>query len=152
MGGRGCRKVEPTDDWELLLPLFTWPEQRAYEELKSLALFGESVAERARQTGVPERTMYRRVERFERDGMLSLFAPDPAAARAKRQGLEPHIRRLIVELQAERPKLNHNEIANIVYVRTGRRLGKHMPGRVLAEEVMPLKLSRLFEPYHEAWT
>lgn len=108
-----------------------------------------SVAERARENGSPERTMYRRVERFEEDGMISLFATDPAAARARRRGLEPAIRRMIVELKAEHPKLNANEISNIVYVRTGRRVGKHTPARVLAEEVVPLKLSRLFEPYHE---
>jgi hypothetical protein len=48
-----------------------------------VALFGASVAERAREIGVPERTTYRRVERFEEDGMLSLFATDPAAARAR---------------------------------------------------------------------
>jgi putative transposase len=148
--GRGRRrKVQPTEKWHELLPLFEWPEQQAYEELRPLVLFGGSVAERARETGTPERTMYRRVERFEEDGMMSLFATDPAAARARRQGLEPAVRRMIVELKAEHPKLNANEIANIVYVRTGRRLGKHTPGRVLAEEVVPLKLSRLFEPYHE---
>lgn len=149
MGRRGRSKIEPTDEWELLLPLFEWPEQQAYEELRPLVLFHASVAERARETGTPERTMYRRIERFERDGMESLFATDLAAARAKRRGLEPYIRRMIVELKAEHPKLNANEIANIVYVRTGRRLGKHTPGRVLVEEVVPLKLSRLFEPYHE---
>jgi hypothetical protein len=55
---------------------------------------------------------------------------------------------MIVELKAEHPKLNNNEIAKIVYVRTGRRLGQHTPGRALAEEVVPLKLSRLFESYH----
>ncbi|MDP9480640.1 MAG: helix-turn-helix domain-containing protein, partial [Actinomycetota bacterium] len=149
--GRGKRrKIDPIDDWELLLPLFEWPEQQAYEELRPLVLFGGSVAERSGETGTPERTMYRRIERFERDGMLSLFATDPAAARARRRGLEPHVRRMIVELKAEHPKLNANEIANIVFVRTGRRLGKHTPGRVLAEEVVPLKLSRLFEPYHDA--
>nr|MDQ3316156.1 LuxR family transcriptional regulator [Actinomycetota bacterium] len=62
MSGRGRRKVDPTDDWELLLPLFEWPEQQAYEELRPLVLFGDSVAERARETGTPERTMYRRIE------------------------------------------------------------------------------------------
>jgi hypothetical protein len=148
--GRGKRrKVEPTDDWELLLPLFEWPGQHAYEELRPLVLFGGSVAGRARETGTSERTMYRKIERFETDGMLSLFATDPAAARARRRGLEPAIRHMIVELKAEHPKLNANEIANIVYVRTGRRLGKHTPGRVLAGEVVLLKLSRLFGPYHE---
>ncbi len=150
MGRRKRPKVEPTDDWDLLVPLFEWPEQEAYEELRPVTLFGASVVGRARETGTPERTLYRRIERFEKDGMMSLFATDPAAARAKRQGLEPYIRRMIVELKAEHPKLNANEIANIVYVRTGRRLGKHTPGRVLSEEVVPLKLSRLFEPYHEA--
>ena len=94
--------------------------------------------------------MYRRVERFEDEGMRSLFATDPAAARARRQGLEPAIRGMIVELKAEYPRLNDNESSNIVYVRAGRRLGKHTSGRVLAEEVVPLKLSRLFEPYHDA--
>jgi len=150
MARRGRLKAEPTDDdWELLLPLFAWPEQEEYERIRPLVLFGASVAERAKETGTPERTMYRRVERFEKDGMLSLFGTDPATARAKRRGLEPAIRRMIVELKAEHPALNNSEISNIVYVRTGRKLGKHTAGRVLAEEVLPLKLSRLFEPYHE---
>lgn len=148
MGRSERHKMQPTDEWQQLLPLFEWPEQEAYEELRPLVLFGTSVAERARETGTAERTMYRRVERFERNGMLSLFGTDPAAARARRRGLEPYIRRMIVELKAEHPKLNDNEISNIVYVRTGRRLGKHTASRVLAEEVVPLKLSRLFEPYH----
>jgi hypothetical protein len=150
MGRRGRRKkAEPTDEWRELLPLFEWPEQETYEELRPLVLFGSSVPERAKETRTPERTLYRRVERFERDGMSSLFGTDPAAERAKRRGLEPAIRRMIVDLKAEHPTLNNNEIKQIVYVRTGRRLGDHTAARVLAEEVVPLKLSRLFEPYHE---
>jgi hypothetical protein len=44
--GRGRRcKAKPTDDWQELLPLFEWPEQEAYEELRPLVLFGSSVAE-----------------------------------------------------------------------------------------------------------
>src|SRR5215207_1183393 len=150
MSRRRRRKVEHTDDWQQLLPLFDWPEQEAYEELRPLVLFGDSVAERVAETGTPERTIYRRMERFEKDGMLSLFRSDPAADRAKRRGLEPAIRRMIVELKAEHPALNNNEIRNIVYVRTGRKLGNHTTARVISEEVVPLKLSRLFEPYHES--
>jgi hypothetical protein len=110
MSSRRRRKVEHTDDWQELLPLFDWPEQQAYEELRPLVLFGDSVAGRAAETGTPERTMYRRIERFERDGMASLFGSDPAADRAKRRGLEPAIWRMIVELKAEHPALNNNEI------------------------------------------
>ena len=110
MSGRRRRRVEHTDDWQELLPLFDWPVQEAYEELRPLVLFGDALAERAGETGTPERTMYRRMERFERDGMASLFGSDPATHRAKRRGLEPAIRRMIVELKAEHPKLNNNEI------------------------------------------
>jgi putative transposase len=149
MSRRERPRVEPTDDWKELLPLFDWPEQQAYEEIRPLVLFGAPVPPRAKETATPERTMYRRVKRFEQDGMASLLGTDPAAARARRRGLEPTIRRMIVDLKAEHPKLNHNEISNIVYVRTGRRLGDHTAARVLSEEVVPLKLSRLFEPYHE---
>ena len=96
-------------------------------------------------TGTPERTMYRKVERFENEGPQGLFS----AEGAKRQLLPRAIRRMIVDLKAEHPALNNHEIRNIVYVRTGRRLGDHTAARVLSEEVIPLKLSRLFEPYHE---
>ena len=71
MGRRRRRKVEPTDDWELLLPPFEWLEQEAYEELRPLV--GGSVAERSEQTGTLERTMYRRIERFEKDGIRMSF-------------------------------------------------------------------------------
>jgi transposase len=148
MGRRGRRKAESTDDWQELLPLFDWPEQQVYEEIRPLVLFGSSVVERANDTGTPQRTMYRRIERFGNEGMLSLFGTEPATARAKRRGLELAIRRMVVELKAEHPALNNNEITNIVYVRTGKRIGKHTAERVLSEEVIPLKLSRLFEPYH----
>ncbi len=79
MGRRKRPKADPTEDWEALLPLFEWPEQQAYEELRPLVLFGSSVAERAGETGVPERTMYRRIERFETSvavAQLRLFGLD----------------------------------------------------------------------------
>ncbi len=142
---RRRERIEPTDDWDQLVMLFEWPGQREYEELRPLVLFGSSVAERSRETGTPERTLYRKVERFEDEGPQGLFS----AEGAKRQVLPPAIRRMIVDLKAEHPALNNNEITNIIYVRTGRRLGDHTAERILSEEVVPLKLSRLFEPYHE---
>jgi len=110
-----------------------------------------------REYGSPV-TCWRRLRAWEEDGtwervwrsLLAALDEQGKIGWARRRGLEPFIRRMIVELKAEHPRLNDNEIANIVYVRTGRRLGKHTPGRVLSEEVVPLKLSRLFEPYHEA--
>lgn len=61
-----------------MVPLFEWPEQKEYEEIRPLVLFGSSVSERARVTGTPERTMYRKVERFENEGPQGLFSAEGA--------------------------------------------------------------------------
>lgn len=86
---RRRKRVQPTDDWEELLPLFLWPEQEGYETIRPLVLFGDPVAERAERTGVPERTLYRTTERFEAEEMESLFAAEPA----KQRRLPPAVRR-----------------------------------------------------------
>jgi putative transposase len=107
--GHRRRRIEPTDDWEQLRLLCRWPEQLAYEEMRPTVLFDLPVSERAEQTGTPERTLYRKVSRFEADGMDSLFA----AAGAKRRVLPPAIRRLIVDLKAEHPPMRPHEISTV---------------------------------------
>lgn len=142
---RRRRHVEPTDDWEQLELLCAWDEQREYERIRPLVLFGAPVPERALQTGSSERTLYRRISDFEKEGMKSLFGSPPA----KRRVLPDSLRRLIVDLKAEHPALNNNEIANICYVFSGRKPDVRTVGNVLDEEPLPLKAFRRFEPYHE---
>jgi hypothetical protein len=48
---RRRRRVEPTDDWKQLKLLCTWDEQREYERIRPLVLFGTSILERAVETG-----------------------------------------------------------------------------------------------------
>lgn len=74
MGRRGCRNAEPTDGRQELLTLSEWPGQRACEESRPPVLLGGSVTERARETNIPEWTVYRRVQRFEKGRMLGLLA------------------------------------------------------------------------------
>lgn len=138
-------RVEPTDDWEQLLPLFEWPEQEEYERIRPLVLFGGSVVERAEETGSSERTLYRKVFLFGQEGMESLFG----SPRAKRRVLPPAIRRMILDLKAEHPALNASEIANICYVAFGRKPDRHTVKRVIDEGPLPLKIFRRFAPYHE---
>ena len=142
---RRRRRVEPTDDWEQLELLCAWDEQREYERIRPLVLFGEPLPERAWQTGTSERTLYRRISGFEQEGMQSLFGSPPA----KRRVLPDSLRRLIVDLKAEHPALNNNEIANICYVFSGRKPEMRTVGNVLDEEPLPLRAFRRFEPYHE---
>jgi putative transposase len=140
------RRVEPTDDWEQLELLCLWPEQRDYELIRPLVLFGSPASERAQQTGAAsERTLQRKSRSFEAEGVESLFGSEHARARQ----LPPAVRRLIVDLKAEYPGFNLNEISNACYVLFGRRPDHKTVRRILAEEPIPLRIARRFPPYHE---
>src|ERR671912_825280 len=77
--------------------------------------------------------------------MESLFGSE----HARRKKLPPAMRRLVVDLKAEYPGFNPNEIANACHVRFGRRPDRKTVKRVLAEEPVPLRMVRRFAPYHE---
>ncbi len=83
------RAVAPTDDWAQLRLLAAWPEQVTYELIRPVVLFGRSAAERARETGTPERTLYRQADRFDQLGMAGLFAPTKVE---KHRRIPPEIR------------------------------------------------------------
>src|SRR5689334_9678851 len=135
----------PTDDWQQLALFVEGPEQRTYEIMRPCVLFGESPAERARQTGVPRRTLYRQVERFDAVGMASLFAP--VQEKPSQPTLAPHLRQLIVDLKAEYAAFHLREIAQICYVASGRRPSPHTIQRVLAEGPAPSRRARRYPPY-----
>lgn len=148
-GGRGeTRLVYPTEElhWEQLELLCDWPEQRDYELIRPLVLFGSPAARRAEETGAAsERTLQRRAKRFEAEGMESLFGSE----HARRRKLPPAVARLIVDLKAEYPPFNLNELANACYVLFGRRPDHKTIRRVLAEEPVPLRMTRRFPSYRE---
>ena len=150
-GWRGKRmvrrrpRVEPTDEWQELLPLCWWPEQVEYERIRQPVLFGSSVPERAQETGVSERTLQRRIESFEKDGLEGLLSTE----QARKRRLPPNVRRLIVDLKAEYPPFNLNEIANVVRACFGRKPDVRSVERVLEEEARPLKLERNYPLYYE---
>jgi len=125
--------------------LAQFPEQRIYELLRPVVLFGLSPAERARQTGTPQRTLYRQADRFEREGMSSLFDQPKVE---KHKALPEEIRKAILELNLEYPAFRPHEIKTICYVRFGRSVGHHTVKRVLAEGPISDRKRRRFEPYH----
>ncbi|MDP9373819.1 MAG: helix-turn-helix domain-containing protein [Chloroflexota bacterium] len=144
MGKR--QQVTPTDDWQQLRLLARWPEQVTYELLRPVVLFGRSPAERAKETGAAERTLYRQADRFDRLGMQSLFAP---AKVEKHRRIEPEIRRHLLALKAEHPAFRVQESVDICSVRFGRRLSHHTVKRILAEDPPPPVARRRFPPYHD---
>jgi hypothetical protein len=61
-----------------------WPEQRDYELIRPMVLFGSPASERAKETGAAsERTLQRRAARFEVEGMESLFGSEAAKKRKR---------------------------------------------------------------------
>ncbi len=89
--------------------------------------------------------LQRRAARFDAEGVESLFGSE----HTHRKKLPPAIRRLVVDLKAEYPRFNLDEIANAVYVRFGRRPDHKTVRRILEEEPIPLRFVRRFAPYHE---
>jgi hypothetical protein len=102
----GRNRVEHTEEWDQLGPLLQEDEQREYEYLRPIVVFGDSPAELARQTGVAERTLYRNADRSDEEGMPSLFSKE----QVRGPTLELGIRRLIVDLKARHPPLSLGEI------------------------------------------
>src|SRR5688500_4017134 len=137
---------QPTDGWQQLRLLVASSEQATYELLRPIVLFGQSTGSRARETGVPARTLRRKAARFADAGMRSLFEPDDPPAPDRRM-LPLGIRRAIVELKAECPALRPYEIAPICRHRFGRAVGHHTVERVLASEPVPLHPPRRFPRY-----
>ncbi len=140
------QRSEPTDDWQQLDLLVRFPEQHTYELIRPVVLFGHSPAERARQTGAPQRTLYRQAARFEREGMASLFGP-PRVERHRT--LPDEIQQAILVLKAEHPAFNDHEIAKICSVQFGRRPSHNTVRRILAEDPLPILVGRRFPPYHQ---
>lgn len=140
------QRIEPPETWEQLELLFTTREQRTYELIRPVVLFGVPPQERAQETGVAERTVYRHVQRFARHGMRSLFITEPAQPGPRAPA---SMRDAVVRLKAEHPGLHLREIATICYVRFGRKLSHKTVKRVLAEMSPPTEVQRRYPPFHQ---
>ncbi len=82
MRGSKRHRRERTDEWASSKQWTLWPGQELYEQIKPLVLFHETAGERAKEIDVPQCTLSRRADEFERDGMQSLF---PSGERCSRR-------------------------------------------------------------------
>ena len=103
MPTRKRKRRERTHDWQEIQQYTLWPEQKVYERLRPVVLFGETAAERAKEIGASERTLHHQARRFEQEGMASLFRKEPPQAPDQGRSLPQKMRQLIVDLKAEHP-------------------------------------------------
>jgi hypothetical protein len=140
-------RQQPTDDWRQLRLLVSSAEQATYELLRPIVLFGQPAADRARETGVPERTLRRKAARFVEQGMRSLFDEPTPAAEQDRRRLPAEIRRAIVDLKAEYPPFGLREIARICRRRFGRPVDHQTVRQVVMAEPLPVNPPRRYQRY-----
>ncbi len=140
---------EHTEDWSQLRLLLKWPEQVAYELVRDVVVFGDTAAQRALHTEENERTIARKADRFDEQGMLGLFPAPRREPVEDPRSLTPPMRQLIVDLRLEMPDMSLQEIADICYVQFDRRPSHHTVQQVLASGPAPSITGRRYPPYHQ---
>jgi putative transposase len=114
MPARKRQRRERTHDWQKIQQYTLWPEQEQYERLRPVILFGETAAERAKETGTSERTLYHQARLFEQEGMASLFHKERPPSPGPGHNLPEEMRQFIVDLKSEHPGFRTHEIATII--------------------------------------
>jgi len=143
------QRIAHTEEWGILQQRTLWPEQEQYELIRPIVLFGDTPAERAEQTGAAERTLYRRVDRFDQKGMMSLSAGEQILRPENARSVPVPMRQAIVDLKAEYPAFTPNELSTIGYVQFGRRLSRQTVQRILVEGPPPSRTTCRCPPYLE---
>src|SRR5918998_46837 len=146
MGAPKRVRIDPTDDWQQLRLRVRFPEQEGYELLRPIVLFGQTAAERAEATGVSERTLDRKADRFDAEGMASLF-PHAARADDDRRRVPAAPGPGFRAVKPEYPPFRPHEIAAICRRRDDCRVGHKTVQRILTEEPLPTLGKRRYPPY-----
>lgn len=141
---------ERTDEWESVRQWTLWPEQELYEQIRPIILYGQTPGERAKETGAAQRTLSRKADEFEKYGMQSLFDSDEqGGARETTKTLPEYIRQLIVDLHFELPTMSWREIAEICFIRYGRKPSHHSVKHIATSGPGPGRNTRRYQPWHE---
>jgi transposase len=149
MPGPKRPRRERTEKWKDIKQWTLWPEQELYEQIRPLVLFHETAGERAKEIDVPQRTLARQADEFEKYGMQSLFpSGEQGGARESSKTLPPEIRQLIVDLHAELPTMSWREIAEVCYIRYGRRPDHKNVKRIATSGSSPSLQARRYQPWH----
>lgn len=141
---------ERTHKWQDIQQWTLWPEQELYEQIRPLVLFHETAGERAKEIDVPQRTLSRKADEFEKYGMQSLFSSgEQGGARETSKTLPPEIRQLIVDLHVELPTMSWREIAEVCYIRYGRKPDHKSVKHIATSGPPPSLQSRRYQPWHQ---
>ena len=149
MPGPKRTRRERTEEWGSIKQWVLWPEQELYEQIRAIVLFHETAGERAKEINAAQRTLSRKADEFERYGMQSLFSSQkPREETETARSLPLDMRQLIVDLHAELPTMSWREIAEICYIRTGRKPSHHSIKHIAISGLPPSLTARRYQPWH----
>ena len=101
------------DDFARIRTEFIDPFQHDYEAIRPVVLFGETAAERSRQTGIDRTTIADKAKRFVTGGMLGLAdgrtQPTPSVGAIYPDGIAAYI----IYLKQRYPPIHLREIERI---------------------------------------
>ncbi len=116
-----ARKQQPhTEAWDAIKQMCLWPEQKAYELLRPVVLFGDPPG---------ERTLRRQADRFDAEGMVSLFRPTQHETTDEHRSLPPPIRQALVDLRDARFLWEEDEVKWLQVLRLPEYAALAPPGR-----------------------
>src|SRR6266700_2026959 len=149
MAKAGRERRERTDNWELIQQWCRHPEQRLYESIRPITLFGIPPAERAQEVGLAESTLRRTADTFDSLGMAGLFRPTKQQREDHHRSLPVPMRQLIVDLKTEYPDFSLRELADICSIQFDRRPSHNTVKQVLADGPEPSRTTRQYPLYAE---
>src|SRR5258708_40363792 len=110
---------ERTDNWELVQQWCRWPEQRLYERIRPIVLYGTTPAERAEEISLPERSLRRSADDLDERSVVILFRPTQAQRGDTHRPLPLPMRQRVDNLKSELLDLTLAELAGICLIQFG---------------------------------
>jgi len=117
--------VSAQEDFEQIRLQFVDPLQHDYEVIRPIVLFGETAAERSRQTGMERTTVGAKARRFVLDGMEGLRDRRTEAREPQEPGYPEAIAGYIIDLKQLYPPIHLREIERILLRKFGYKTNHH---------------------------
>jgi transposase InsO family protein/transposase len=151
--------VSAAEDFHQIRMHFIDPLQHDYEVVRPIVLFGETAAERSRQTGIDRTVIGDKARRFVTDGMIGL-ADGRTQPRPTQGPIYPEaIAGYIIYLKQRYPPIHLREIERILLRKFGYKTNHHTLKRFLEPYETPIQLeldlttfSSFADAYQARWT
>jgi transposase len=151
--------VSAAEDFAQIRMQFIDPLQHDYEVVRPIVLFGETAAERSRQTGIDRTVIGDKARRFVTDGMIGLTdgrtQPRPSDGPIYPEAIAGYI----IYLKQRYPPIHLREIERILLRKFGYQTNHHTLKRFLQPYDTPIQLeldlttfSSFADAYQARWT